>query len=267
VTRLANKVALITGGARGLGASIARLFHAEGATVVIVDVRSEEGESLSSALGKRAQYVNLDVTNEAHWHTTLRDIEGVHGALHVLVNNAGIFRPKPLREITVEEYLLTIRINQLGCFLGMKHAAEAMATTGGGSIVNVASTAGVEGIAGAIHYTASKHAVVGMTKAAALELGRFGIRVNVVCPGAMATPLLAESFNTSVNALLAQQMTNTPLGRMGSADEVARAALFLASDEASYLTGSELRVDGGLTAGVMDESNELRAKGHAKEST
>lgn len=266
MTRLANKVALITGGARGLGASIARLFHAEGATVVIADMRSDEGGALASALGERAQYVTLDVTNESHWQTTLRDVQSRHGGLNVLINNAGIFRPKPLREITVEEYLLTIRINQLGCFLGMKHVVDLMATAGGGSIVNVASTAGVEGIAGAIHYTASKHAVVGMTKAAALELGRLGIRVNVICPGAMATPLLAESFATSVDVLLAQQMTNTPLRRMGSPDEVARAALFLASDEASYLTGSELRVDGGLTAGVMDESNELRAHADAKGS-
>jgi 3alpha(or 20beta)-hydroxysteroid dehydrogenase len=133
----------------------------------------------------------------------------------------------------------------------MRICAAAMREAGGGSIVNIASTAGIEGVSGALHYTATKHAVVGMTKVAALELGSSRIRVNAVCPGAMATPLLAESYGTSIANLLAAPMPNSPLGRMGSADEIAGTVVFLASDESSYTTGSTFVVDGGITAGIM----------------
>ena len=151
----------------------------------------------------------------------------------------------------MEEYLEIIRINQLGTFLGMRSCFAEMRDAGGGSIVNIASTAGIEGVPLALAYTASKHAVVGMTKAAALEFGAAKIRVNVVCPGAMLTPLLAESFNVSVQALGAAPFTNSPLGCMGDPAEIAPTVVFLASDESSYTTGSEFVVDGGITAGVM----------------
>ena len=144
-----------------------------------------------------------------------------------------------------------VRINQLGVFLGMRACIAAMRAAGGGSIINIASTAGIEGVPQALAYTASKHAVVGMTKAAALEFGPAGIRVNVVCPGAMLTPLLAESFNVSLKTLGAAPFANAPLGRMADPAEIAPTVAFLASDDSSYTTGSEFVVDGGLTAGVL----------------
>lgn len=241
---------MISGAARGLGADIARLFHAEGARVVLGDVRDEEGQSLAKALGDHALYVHLDVTREEDWTAAVAAARARFGSLSVLVNNAGIYRTKPMRELSTDEYLLTVRVNQLGVFLGMRSCIDAMHEAGGGSIVNVASTAGIEGVGNAVHYTASKHAVVGMTRAAAIELAVYGIRVNVLCPGAMATPLIAEAFHTELDKLVAQELPGAPLRRWANPQEVARAALFLASDDSSYMTGAELRVDGGATAGV-----------------
>jgi 3alpha(or 20beta)-hydroxysteroid dehydrogenase len=250
MARLAGRTAIVTGAARGLGASVARLFHREGANVVATDVRDDEGRALVAALGERAHYVRLDVADETSWTHALEATRRQFGALHVLVNNAGIFRTKPMLETSADDYLQVIRINQLGCFLGMRIAAEAMRATGGGSIVNIASTAGIEGVAGALPYTASKHALVGMTRTAALELAQYRIRVNAVCPGGMATPLLAESLGTSIDALLAMQTPWNPLGRMSHPDEIAGAVLYLAGDESSYTTGAAFVIDGGLTAGV-----------------
>jgi 3alpha(or 20beta)-hydroxysteroid dehydrogenase len=252
MARLAGRVALVTGAARGLGAVVGRQLHAEGAQVVFADVRDEEGGALVAALGARAHYVHLDVSSESEWDaalTSARKLAG--GPVRILVNNAGIYRTRPTVEQSVEEYLQIIRINQLGTFLGMRSCFAEMRDAGGGSIVNIASTAGIEGVPLALAYTASKHAVVGMTKAAALEFGAAKIRVNVVCPGAMLTPLLAESFNVSVQALGAAPFTPSPLGRMGDPAEIAPTVVFLASDESSYTTGSEFVVDGGITAGVM----------------
>jgi 3alpha(or 20beta)-hydroxysteroid dehydrogenase len=167
------------------------------------------------------------------------------------VNNAGIFRTHATLELSAAQYLEIIRINQLGVFLGMRACIAVMRESGGGSIINIASTAGIEGVSQALAYTASKHAVVGMTKAAALEFGADNIRVNVVCPGAMITPLLAESFKLPLSALGAIPFANSPLGRMGQPSEIAPTVVFLASDESSYTTGSEFVVDGGITAGVI----------------
>lgn len=250
MTRLSGKVALVTGAARGLGASIGQQLHAAGAQVMFADVRDDAGRALAKGLGERADYVHLDVASEAEWQAAVAAATKRFGTVTVLVNNAGIYRTIATVDQTVEEYLQIIRINQLGVFLGMRACVPAMRASGGGSIVNIASTAGIEGVPMALAYTASKHAVVGMTKAAALEFGPAKVRVNVVCPGAMLTPLLAESFNAPLSAIAAVPFANSPLGRMGDPAEIAPTVVFLASDESSYTTGSEFVVDGGLTAGV-----------------
>jgi 3alpha(or 20beta)-hydroxysteroid dehydrogenase len=252
MTGLAGKVALVTGASRGLGASIVRQLHAAGAQVVLADVRDEEGRALAAALGARAHYVHLDVGSEAEWRAAVASARShCGGPVQILVNNAGIYRVRPTLEVSVDEYLQIIRINQLGTFLGMRTCFADMRAAGGGSIVNIASTAGIEGVPLALAYTASKHAVVGMTKAAAIEFGPAKVRVNVVCPGAMLTPLLEESFNTSVKVLGAAPFANSPLGRMADPAEIAPTVVFLASDASSYTTGSEFVVDGGITAGVV----------------
>ena len=252
MTRLAGRIALVTGAARGLGASIGRRLHAEGAQVVFADVRDDEGGALAASLGARAHYVHLDVSSESSWQQALAAVHQLCGGpVGILVNNAGIYRTCATVEQSVEEYLQIIRINQLGTFLGMRSCFAQMRDAGGGSIVNIASTAGIEGVPLALAYTASKHAVVGMTKAAALEFGPAKIRVNVVCPGAMLTPLLAESFNVPIDTLGAAPFPNSPLGRMADPAEIAQTVVFLASDEASYTTGSDLVVDGAITAGVV----------------
>ena len=254
MTRLAGRTAIVTGAARGLGASVAKLFHAEGANVVLADVRDDECSALSASLGQRAYAVHLDVADEKQWTQVVDDTRRRFGALHILINNAGIYRTKPFSETSADDYMLVIRINQLGCFLGMRGAIDAMRASGGGSIVNVASTAGLEGVASALPYTASKHAVVGMTRAASLELAQHRIRVNAVCPGGMATPLLAESMHMSLDALLAMPTPWNPMGRMGHPDEIAGAVLYLASAESSYTTGAGFVVDGGLMAGIPSSS-------------
>jgi 3alpha(or 20beta)-hydroxysteroid dehydrogenase len=250
MTRLAGKVAIVTGAARGLGANISQQLHAEGAQVVLADVRDEEGAALAKSLGERAHYVHLDVSSESEWAQALAAARQRFGPVTILVNNAGIYRTRATVEQSVEEYLQIIRINQLGTFLGMRTCFAQMRDAGGGSIVNIASTAGIEGVPLALAYTASKHAVVGMTKAAALEFGPDKVRVNVVCPGAMLTPLLVESLNVPLSALSAAPFVNSPMGRMGDPSEIAPTVVFLASDASSYTTGSEFVVDGGLTAGV-----------------
>jgi 3alpha(or 20beta)-hydroxysteroid dehydrogenase len=194
--------------------------------------------------------VHLDVANEADWAAIIAVARLRFGPPNVLVNNAGIFRTKQTARMSAEEYMEIIRINQLGCFLGMRACLQPMREAGGGSIVNVASTAGIEGVGNALAYTASKHAVIGMTRAAALEFGSAGIRVNAVAPGAMATPLLAEWHSVPVDALAAQPFAGSPLKRMGAPEEIAATVVFLASSESSYTTGSVFVVDGGLTAGT-----------------
>jgi 3alpha(or 20beta)-hydroxysteroid dehydrogenase len=252
MTRLAGRVALVTGASRGLGALISRGLHAAGAQVLLADVRDEEGRAQAAALGARAHYVHLDVASEPEWRAAVGEAQARFGApVRILVNNAGIYRTAATVEQSVEAYLQIIRINQLGTFLGMRSCFAVMRDAGGGSIVNIASTAGIEGVPLALAYTASKHAVVGMTKAAALEFGPAKIRVNVVCPGAMLTPLLAESFNVPVEVLGAAPFPNSALGRMGDPAEIAPTVVFLASEDSSYTTGSEFVVDGGLTAGVV----------------
>lgn len=250
MSRLAGKVALVTGAARGLGASIARQFVREGARVALCDVRDDEGRAVAASLGPSAAYMHLDVTNESAWLEVVQRVHTQFGPLTVLVNNAGIYRTQPFEQISLAQYNQVISINQTSVFIGMRTCVPAMREAKGGSIVNIGSTASVEGVTGALHYAASKHAVLGMTKVAALELAVDRIRVNAVCPGAMATPLLAESYGTSSDMLLLAPAPFVPLGRMASPDEVASTVTFLASEESSYTTGSTFIVDGGVTAGT-----------------
>jgi 3alpha(or 20beta)-hydroxysteroid dehydrogenase len=247
VGRLDGKIAIVTGAARGQGSAIARRFAAEGARVVLGDVLDAEGRSVSEEIGESARYVHHDVSAEASWDDTVRAAGEAFGAPNVLINNAGILRWAPFHKHTLEDYMAVVNVNQVGCFLGMKAVINAMREAGGGSIVNTASTAGLEGMAGIIGYSASKFAVRGMTKTAAIELGRWGIRVNAVCPGGINTQM-ANPFEQDV-AELQKAYVNNPIPRLGTPDEIASLMVFLASDESSYCTGTEFVVDGGYTAG------------------
>ena len=239
--RLDDKVCLITGGSRGQGAAEARLFKAEGGRVWITDVLDQEGQALAEEIG--AQYRHLDVRDESGWTNLVEEIVEVDGGLNVLINNAGIFRSNRLVDTPTDEFQLVMDINCLGVFLGMRSVAPAMMATGNGSIVNISSLAGLRAATGSLAYGASKWAVRGMTKTASVEFARKGIRVNSIHPGLIETPM-ADELGTSPEKL----MKRTPLGRMAQADEVANLALYLASDESSYSTGSEFIVDGGLNA-------------------
>ncbi len=241
MARLADKVCLITGGARGQGAAEARLFAAEGGTVWIADVLDDDGNALSAELN--CQYRHLDVSSESGWQVLVQEIVEAEGRLDVLINNAGIFRAHRLIDTPLEEYRRVMDVNATGVFLGMREVAPQMIKQGSGSIVNISSLAGLRGAVGAISYGASKWAVRGMTKTAAVELARKGVRVNSIHPGLIETPMADE-----LGVGLDKVANRTPLGRTAQAEEVANMALFLASDESSYSTGSEFIIDGGLNA-------------------
>ncbi|WP_395111362.1 glucose 1-dehydrogenase [Actinomadura sp. SCN-SB] len=244
--RLDGKVALITGGARGMGKAHVRRFVEEGAQVVFGDVLDEEGAKLSADTAN-ARYVHLDVTSEADWESAVRTTLDAHGALHVLVNNAGIMRHKTIEEMTLEECRRILEVNLLGQWLGIKAVTQAMRDSGGGSIVNVSSTEGFNGAAGLAAYSASKFGVRGLTKSAARELGPDGIRVNSIHPGAIVTAMSMQQDVVEATADRAQAiMDGLPLRRLGSTGEVTGLVAFLASDDSSYCTGSEVTVDGGL---------------------
>lgn len=243
MARLAGKVTLITGGAKGQGAVEARLFREEGATVVITDVLEDEGARLADELG--IEFLAHDVTSEARWAAVVDGILAAHGRIDVLVNNAGIFHAARMLDTEVADYDRIMDVNQKGVFLGMRAVAPAMCEAGTGSIVNISSLAGMEGSPGAFAYGASKWAVRGMTKVAAQELGRFGVRVNSVHPGFIDTDMMHET-PALTSGKFDKVKRLIPLGREASPEEVARLVLFLASDESSYCTNSEFVVDGGL---------------------
>ena len=247
--RLDGKVALISGAARGQGEAEARLFVAEGAHVMLGDVLDEEGEVVAKELGDQAAYRHHDVTSESEWEAMVEATVSQFGRLDVLVNNAGIFRIMPMTMTTLEDYMQVVNINQVGVFLGMKAACPPMIEQGSGSIVNISSVAGLGGGLGTTAYTASKFAVRGMTKVAAVELAPFGVRVNSVHPGIIATPMLGD-LNLLNGTAFEQVMSRVPVGRVAEAEDVARLVLFLASDDSAYSTGSEFVVDGGMTAQV-----------------
>lgn len=242
MARFDGKVVLISGGARGQGAVEARMLVAEGARVVLGDVLEAEGERLAAELGPNARFFRQDVTVEDDWARLVSAAEAM-GGLHGLVNNAGIYVPRPLMETDAELFERHTRINQLGCFLGMKAAAPAMERSGGGSIVNISSTAGLRGSPGAFAYSATKWALRGMTKSAAVDLAPRGIRVNSVHPGPIDTAMI----HIRSDAEIAERLAQVPMRRMGTAEEVARLVLFLLSDESAYMTGAELAIDGGAS--------------------
>jgi 3alpha(or 20beta)-hydroxysteroid dehydrogenase len=243
--RLDGKVAIITGAARGQGAAEARLFAAEGARVVVADVLDDEGKAVAAEIGDAAVYTHLDVTDEGQWADAVALAERTFGPVTVLVNNAGILLFQAVHKTELDDFDRILRVNVHGVFLGMKTVTPSMEKAGGGSIVNISSTAGLQGLPYLAAYVASKWAVRGLTKSAAIDLGHKGIRVNSVHPGGIDTPMVA---GTSADAPFYKRL---PVARMGSADESARAVLFLASDEASYIAGAELAVDGGATCGDL----------------
>ncbi len=245
--RLEGKVALISGGARGQGEAEARLFVAEGARVVLGDVLDEEGEKVAASLGGAALYLHLDVTQEADWQRSVERTLAEFGSLDVLVNNAGILRFGRIEQTALEDYRAVIEVNQIGTFLGMKSVIPAMRASGGGSIVNISSTAGLTGVADVVGYVSSKYAVRGMTKVAALELGDDNIRVNSLHPGMVDTPMVARDQIDGVDQESSVQ--SQPLKRVARPEEMARMVLFLASDESAFCTGAEFVADGGSTAG------------------
>jgi 3alpha(or 20beta)-hydroxysteroid dehydrogenase len=246
--RLAGKVAIVTGGARGMGAAEARLFVEHGAKVAIADVLDAEGEVLAKELGPAARYVHLDVTDEDAWAACVDDTVQAFGPLDVLVNNAGVASLAPIVNTTTKEYLRVVGVNQLGVFLGMRTAIPVMTTAGRASIVNISSIEGIGGTPTAIAYSASKFAVRGMTKVAAIELAPQGIRVNSIHPGGVDTPMVDALGGQGLAAMLQRSI---PMHRFATPEEIAQLALFLASDESSYCTGSEFVADGGVTASIL----------------
>ena len=240
-TRLAGKVAIITGGSRGQGAATAKLFSSEGAQIMLADVNAPD-PSLIDFLDGSAHFMRLDVSDAAGWHDVVAATQKAFGRVNVLINNAGVYRPGGLTETDDALWDFHYRINQLGVFLGMRSVIDAMRASGSGAIVNVSSNAGISHVPGIFAYATTKWAVRGMSKLAASELAGQGIRVNVIFPGIIDTPMLGD--NTPERLEMYRKMI--PMMRMGAPEEVARLSLFLASDEASYITGAEVSVDGGI---------------------
>ena len=248
--RLEGKVALISGGARGQGAEEARLMAEEGAKVVFGDILDDLGKQVEAEIteaGRDATYVHLDVTREGDWQSAVATAVRKYGGLHVLVNNAGILIRKSIEETTEEEWDRIMAVNVKGVFLGTKHAIPAMRDSGGGSIVNISSTAGLVGsLEGSPSYTATKGAVRLFTKATAIQHAKDGIRCNSVHPGPIDTEMIRDTITDPER--WAARLRRLPLGRVGTAADIAYGVLYLASDEASFVTGTELVIDGGTTA-------------------
>jgi 3alpha(or 20beta)-hydroxysteroid dehydrogenase len=248
--RLDGKVALITGGARGMGKSHVRHFVAEGARVVFGDVLDDRGEYVAAGLGaKSCRYVHHDVTSEADWAAAAATATEAFGRLDVLVNNAGVLKFASIADMSADDFRRILEVNAVGCWLGMKAVIEPMKAAGGGSIVNISSIEGFTGAAGLSAYSASKFAVRGMTKVAAQELGRFGIRVNSVHPGGVLTRMTLEQAGTFEHVDGAAFLQSLPIARFAEPVEISRLVAFLASDESSYSTGSEFIADGGILSG------------------
>lgn len=246
--RLDGRVAIVTGAARGQGAGHVRRLVAEGARVVATDVREAEGKALAVEVGDGVAFHAHDVADENQWMDVVDFAVRTFGRLDVLVNNAAIAPMTPIIDTSTEQYMEVIGVNQLGVFLGMRTAAPKMAATGGGSIINVSSTNGMVGMPAMISYVASKFAVRGMTKTAAVELGPMGIRVNSIHPGTIDTPMIRGEGMENVD--LDAWLTSLPVPRCGRVEDVAALVAFLASDESAYITGTELVIDGGLLASV-----------------
>jgi 3alpha(or 20beta)-hydroxysteroid dehydrogenase len=251
IGRLAGKVALITGAAKGQGEAEAELFVAEGASVVVTDVDDVGG--VVARLGNQAHGAVLDVVDESQWARAVATTVDRFGRLDILINNAGIgIPPRPLTDETIEDHRRILAINSDGVYLGTRAVTAVMSEQGSGSIVNISSIDGLVGVAGMMSYSASKFAVTGMTRVAALELGSRGIRVNSIHPGVISTPMVDDA-PAAVKAKLQTILDRQPIARMGTPKEVAYLALYLASDESSYCTGSQFTIDGGHLAGPFRE--------------
>lgn len=241
--RLKDKVAIITGGAAGMGEAHVRLFVKEGAKVVLTDINSESGQTLAEKLGKKAHFIQHDVTDEAGWAKVVSETEEKFGPIDILVNNAGISPVLTVENSSLDDYMNVVNINQVSVFLGMKYVIPSMKKAGHGSIVNISSINGLSG--GVVGYTDTKFAVRGMTKAAAKELAPYNIRVNSVHPGVINTPMVQESAAFEQIQAMVEMI---PMKRMSQPNEISQLVLFLASDDSSYSTGAEFIADGGVTA-------------------
>ena len=242
--RLKGKVAIITGASSGQGAAEARLFAAEGARIVIADVNEEGGRAVADALGEAAIFVRHDVSDEQSWANVVEATLAAFGRIDILVNNAGVYKPRPFQDTTKDLLDLHYKVNVLGVFLGMQAVYPVMLEAGGGSIINTSSGAGARGYPGLFAYSGSKWMVRGLSKCAAVDLAANNIRVNVILPGLIDTPMLNE--NTPEHLAMLSSMP--PAKRLGTVEEIAEAALYLASDASSYSMGSEISVCGGLMA-------------------
>lgn len=246
MSRLTDKRAIITGGAQGQGAAIARAFVREGAKVVIADVADDHGKALAEELGDAAYFSHLDVSDPASWAEVVKEAaELLGGPVNVLVNNAGILRFGEVDTMPLDDFDLLVNVNMRGCFLGMQAVAPAMKQNRQGSIINCSSVEGLAGMASLTAYTGTKFAIRGMTKAAAVELGAHGVRVNSVHPGMIDTPMTQAHGG---DAAMQWGATRVPLERVGTPEDVAPLYVYLASDESGYTTGGEFAVDGGVTA-------------------
>lgn len=243
--RLDSKIAIVTGGAQGQGAQIVRSYVAEGARVVVADVAKEAGQSLADELGDAAWFVHHDVSDEASWSAVVEGTQERFGAVNVLANNAGILRFGDIERMPAAEVELVWRVNQLGCFLGMQAVTRTMRKNGGGSIINASSVEGLAGMPACTAYAATKWAIRGMTKCAAMELGPKGIRVNSVHPGMIDTPMTRVHGG---DAAMEYGASKVPLRRVGHPEDIAPLYVFLASDESAYINGAEIAIDGGVTS-------------------
>ncbi|MBR7741856.1 glucose 1-dehydrogenase [Phycicoccus sp. BSK3Z-2] len=254
--RLFGKVAMVTGGGAGIGRAVSLRFAAEGATVVVCDIDDDRGEEtvrMARAVTDTVFATHLDVSGETSWGTALDTVLQSHGRVDVLVNNAGLAYRRPLADSPLAEWRDLMAVNAGGTFLGLKHVTTAMARTGGGAIVNVASAAALIGVPGMTTYSAAKGAVRAMSRVAAMEFAADGVRVNSVYPTSVRTGMVvsdARDTGVSVEEFLDAAGALSPLGGIAEPEDVADAVLFLASDEARFVTGAELVVDGGATAGV-----------------
>ena len=247
--RLNDKAVLISGGARGMGSVEAKLFCSEGASVIIGDILEEEGRKIEAEISESGGvciFVRLDVTSEEDWESAVNLAVERFGKLDILINNAGIFPMESIEDTTVESWDRVMDVNAKGVFLGTKAAIPAMRASGGGSIINLSSIAGLVGSAYSASYNATKGAVRLLTKSTAIQYAKDGIRANSIHPGLIDTLMASELLSDP--DLQIKRLASTPMGRTGTAEEIAYGALFLASDESSFMTGSELVIDGGFTA-------------------
>ncbi len=253
MSRLEGKVAIVTGAARGTGEATARRLVEDGARVLLVDLLDDLGKSVAGELGEAARYMHTDVSEEDHWTQAIALAESEFGPLTTLVNNAAVLHIAPIEFTTVDDYMRVVKVNELGTFLGVRSAIEPMRRNGGGSIINISSIDGHHAAPGTAAYSASKFGVRGITKVAALELGRYGIRVNSVNPAAGSDEMVQMQMpDIDIAAMrdLQEKHDPPPVGRRGQVEDVAATVAFLASEDSSFYSGADFDLDGGITAGM-----------------